>query len=216
LIAILYILATFFCGLCTLFVIHRQTGSSIVYAPIVVALFYVMPFHLLGLMLMLNGTTLVNLDNGFLLLSSCLMTLSIYTILSRSWNGYSLPIVGEYSYPSTWVMLSFLVLLLTHIIVIGSVLSAPPRGFDALWYHLPMAVNWSLSESLLPLIGSYVEFYPGNAELLLFPLIGSVENDSWFSLAQYPWLLLAAAPLWVMSREFGADKQTSLLHSVHF
>ncbi len=91
-----------------------------------------------------------------------------------------------------------------HGLLLTSVFSAPPRGFDALWYHLPNALRWYRSQALGLHVGSYIEYYPGNGELLALPLF-TIANDSWLGLLQYPWLLITALVVSLLARRGGAS-----------
>jgi hypothetical protein len=73
-------------------------------------------------------------------------------------------------------------------LLVVSTLSAPPRGFDALWYHLPAALHWIQTGGLGVGLGAAHQFYPGNGELLVMPLV-ALANDSWAGLVQLPALI---------------------------
>jgi hypothetical protein len=94
--------------------------------------------------------------------------------------------------------------LVTHVLLVASVFSAPPRGFDALWYHLPNLQRIFRSHTLDVQVGSYIEFYPSNAELFGLPLL-ALENDSWVGLLQYPWFLIAALVTALLARRVGTS-----------
>lgn len=91
-----------------------------------------------------------------------------------------------------------------HLLLLASTLSAPPRGFDALWYHLPNALWWYRTRTLDVQVGSYIEFYPGNGGLLGLPLL-ALDDDSWLGLVQYPWFLAAALIAALLARRAGAS-----------
>jgi hypothetical protein len=207
---LLYLLLVVLGAISTTVLLRPQKVSGLVYVPIAVALLYVIPFHLLGLWNLATGAPVVTCGYGSVLLLCFLICLTPFlAVRVPGLSGFDLPV--RFVLPPRWIAVLSLLLVSTHGAVILAALSAPPRGFDALWYHLPMAVSWHQTKSLLPTIGSSVEFHPGNAELLLLPLLGGLGNDSWLGLAQYPWLLASAIPVWLLSRELGAGRHTSLL-----
>jgi hypothetical protein len=87
-------------------------------------------------------------------------------------------------------------------VAIVSALSAPPRGWDVLTYHLPRAVSWLLHGDLGP-YGSTGAFYPGNAEFPILTLLFT-GSDRLVPLIQIPFALLGAAALFGIARRLGA------------
>lgn len=87
-------------------------------------------------------------------------------------------------------------------------LSAPPRGWDVLTYHMPMASGW-LQYGDLAVRGAAVGGpYPGNAELGVLTLLMS-GSDRLAPLLQIPFVFLGAAALFGIARELGARRQTA-------
>lgn len=93
-------------------------------------------------------------------------------------------------------------------------LSAPPRGWDVLTYHMPKALAW-LQHGNLGNYGAIATFYPGNGELaILFSLF--TGTDRLASLVQLPFGLLGAVALYGLARELGARKLSAAASSVVF
>ena len=102
--------------------------------------------------------------------------------------------------------------LLPHAIVLG--LSAPPRGWDVLAYHMPRALSW-LQHGNLGAYGSEAAFYPGNAEIaILFSLF--TGSDRLASLIQLPFALLGALSVYGIARELGARSRPAIASAVVF
>ncbi|MFH1865005.1 MAG: phospholipid carrier-dependent glycosyltransferase [Candidatus Eisenbacteria bacterium] len=96
----------------------------------------------------------------------------------------------------------------------ASGLSAPPRGWDVLTYHLPRAVSW-LQHGDLGAYGPEAAFYPGNAELLI--LMGLFTGtDRLAPLIQAPFLALAALALFALARTIGARRWSAAIASLVF
>ena len=97
---------------------------------------------------------------------------------------------------------------------VASGLSAPPRGWDVLTYHLPRAVSW-LQHGDLGAYGPEAAFYPGNAELLV--LMGLFTGtDRLVPLIQAPFLVLAALALFALARTIGARRWSAAIASLVF
>lgn len=97
---------------------------------------------------------------------------------------------------------------------VASGLSAPPRGWDVLTYHMPRAVSW-LQHGDLGTYGPEAAFYPGNAELLL--LMGLFTGtDRLAPLIQAPFLALAALALFALARTIGARRWSAAVASLVF
>ena len=96
----------------------------------------------------------------------------------------------------------------------ASGLSAPPRGWDVLTYHLPRAVSW-LQHGDLGAYGPEAAFYPGNAELLI--LMGLFTGtDRLAPLIQAPFLALAGLALFALARTIGARRWSAAIASIVF
>jgi hypothetical protein len=92
---------------------------------------------------------------------------------------------------------------------VASGLSAPPRGWDVLSYHLPRAVSWLHHGDLGP-HGSTGAFYPGNAELPILTLLFA-GSDRLVPLLQLPFALLGGAALFGLARTIGASIRSAAL-----
>ncbi len=92
-------------------------------------------------------------------------------------------------------------------VAVSSALSAPPRGWDVLTYHLPRAAAWLLHGDL-GVYGSTGAFYPGNAQLAILLLFFS-GSDLLVSLVQLPFVLLGAVALYGLARQLGASTTSS-------
>jgi hypothetical protein len=68
----------------------------------------------------------------------------------------------------------------------------PPRGYDALWYHLPLAVSFSRAHHLEPPGRDLTFYFPGNVELLARSLL-DIFGVRALCLVQWPFALGAAA-----------------------
>ena len=96
----------------------------------------------------------------------------------------------------------------------SSGLSAPPRGWDVLTYHLPRAVGW-LQHGDLGAYGPEAAFYPGNAELLLLSGLFT-GTDRFAPFIQAPFLALAALALFALARTIGARRWSAAIASLVF
>jgi len=115
---------------------------------------------------------------------------------------------------SVAVLVLVLVLAALLASAVASGLSAPPRGWDVLTYHLPRAVSW-LQHGDLGAYGPEAAFYPGNAELLV--LMGLFTGtDRLVPLTQAPFLLLAALALFALARTIGARRWSAAVASLVF
>ncbi|MFH1501688.1 MAG: phospholipid carrier-dependent glycosyltransferase [Candidatus Eisenbacteria bacterium] len=93
-------------------------------------------------------------------------------------------------------------------------LSAPPRGWDVLSYHMPKALAW-LQNGNLGSYGSLAAFYPGNGEIaILFSLF--TGTDALAPLVQLPFALLGAAAVYGLARELGARATSAAASAVVF
>ncbi len=89
----------------------------------------------------------------------------------------------------------------------ASALSAPPRGWDVLSYHLPRAASWLLHGGF-DAYGGTGAFYPGNAEFLLLSALFT-GSDRLAPLTQLPFTGLAAAAIYGLARLLGASRRTA-------
>jgi hypothetical protein len=102
--------------------------------------------------------------------------------------------------------------LLPHAVLLG--LSAPPRGWDVLAYHMPRALSW-LQRGNLGAYGSEAAFYPGNAEIaILFSLFTGTDRIA--SLVQLPFALLGALGVYGIARELGARMKPATASAIVF
>jgi hypothetical protein len=86
-------------------------------------------------------------------------------------------------------------------------LSAPPRGWDILAYHLPRTLAW-LQHGDLGAYGSTGAFYPGNAGLPILSLLLS-GSDRFVPITQLPFALLSGVALFGLAREIGASARSA-------
>jgi hypothetical protein len=108
-----------------------------------------------------------------------------------------------------WLALGVIVVGAFLAFAAASGLSAPPRGWDILSYHLPRAMSWLLHGDLGPR-GSTGAFYPGNAELPILTLLFS-GSDRLVPVVQLPFALLAGVALFGLARAIGASIRSSAL-----
>jgi len=88
-------------------------------------------------------------------------------------------------------------------------LSAPPRGWDILAYHLPRTLAW-LHHGDLGAYGSTGAFYPGNAGLPILSLLLS-GSDRLVPIIQLPFALLSGVALFGLAREIGARVRSAAI-----
>lgn len=80
-------------------------------------------------------------------------------------------------------------------------LASPPRGFDALWYHLPAAVAFGRTRALDPPGRDLVFYFPANVELLARALLDLSPRA--LALIQWPFALASAAAASALARAIG-------------
>lgn len=102
--------------------------------------------------------------------------------------------------------------ILPHAVVLG--LSAPPRGWDVLAYHLPRAVAW-LQHGNLGHYGSQPAFYPGNGEIAMM-LCLHAGSDRLVPIVQLPFALLGAVAAFGLARILGARPRSAAVPAVVF
>ena len=88
-------------------------------------------------------------------------------------------------------------------------LSAPPRGWDILAYHLPRTLAW-LQHGDLSAYGSTGAFYPANAGLPILSILFS-GSDRLVPIIQLPFAFLAGVALFGLARELGATARSAAL-----
>src|SRR5206468_2118542 len=107
----------------------------------------------------------------------------------RRWPRSRLVLIAAAPYPLTLV----------------GALTSPPRGYDALWYHLPMLVGFSRQGHLEPPGRDLVFFFPGNFELL-----GRIAYDAcgaWvLGLLQWPFALAVGCAAGELARTLGGRR----------
>lgn len=103
-------------------------------------------------------------------------------------------------------------LLLPHVVMLG--LSAPPRGWDVLAYHMPMALSW-FQHGNLGTYGSDTAFYPGNGEIAILMSLFT-GTDRLASLIQLPFLLLGTLSVYGIARELGVKRKAATAAAVVF
>ncbi len=114
--------------------------------------------------------------------------------------------------PAVLVAIGVAVVLLPNSIVLA--LSAPPRGWDVLAYHLPRAVAW-LQHGNLGNYGASAAFFPGNGEIAL--LLGLFTGtDRLAPLVQLPFALLGAVAVYGLARELGTKARSAAVPAIIF
>ncbi|MBD3347767.1 MAG: phospholipid carrier-dependent glycosyltransferase [Candidatus Eisenbacteria bacterium] len=93
-------------------------------------------------------------------------------------------------------------------------LSAPPRGWDVLSYHMPKALAW-LQHGNLGNYGTIATFYPGNGELAVL-LSMFTGTDRLAPLVQLPFGLLGAIGVYGIARELGGRRLSSAAATLVF
>jgi 4-amino-4-deoxy-L-arabinose transferase-like glycosyltransferase len=101
---------------------------------------------------------------------------------------------------------------LSNAVVLG--LSAPPRGWDVLSYHMPKAVSW-LQSGNLGNYGSVAAFYPGNGEIAILVSLFT-GTDRLAPLVQLPFALLSGVALYGIARQLGARARAAAVPAVVF
>jgi hypothetical protein len=84
-------------------------------------------------------------------------------------------------------------------------LAAPPRGYDALWYHLPQAVHFWRSHELTPAGRDLVFYFPGNGELLT-ALGAEIFGPRALPLVQWPFAFGSALAAFCLARALGVRR----------
>jgi len=205
--------------LCGLAVGRRHAGAAR-FVAFGVASFatLVLVFHVLGALSMLVGAGLVR-PWGAAALAPAAGLVAWY--LSRRRSGppgagqAGAPGAPRRLWPPGWagVVLAAGCVFLVNALV--TALSAPPRGWDVLTYHMPMASTW-LQYGDLAVRGAAVGGpYPGNAELGILTLLMS-GSDRLAPLLQMPFVFLAAAAVYGIARELGARRAAAAVPAAIF
>lgn len=114
--------------------------------------------------------------------------------------------------PAVLVAIGVAVVFLPNAIVLA--LSAPPRGWDVLAYHLPRTVAW-LQHGNLGNYGASAAFFPGNGEIAL--LLGLFTGtDRLAPLVQLPFALLGAVAVYGLARELGTKVRSAVVSAIVF
>jgi hypothetical protein len=187
--------------------------------------FLTVAFHVLAVSAALTGGSLVtpgNLVIATALLGAASWGVRVRRIAQRRRSNVEEPAPSPKAHPrarlnstiSAPVLVLAVVLAALLACAVASGLSAPPRGWDVLTYHLPRAVSW-LQHGDLGAYGPEAAFYPGNAELLvlmgLFP-----GTDRLVPLFQAPFLVLAGLALFALARTIGARRWSAAIASLVF
>jgi hypothetical protein len=91
----------------------------------------------------------------------------------------------------------------------------PPEGWDAMVYHLPLAVKWFQQGSLAFIQESWKFTMPSNGEL--FPLfLMSLGNERFLSLSCLPFTLLAILAVYSLARRVSDSYEGALLATLGF
>ena len=123
--------------------------------------------------------------------------------------AYSTPRASQ-----VWGALSLAACVAFFAVAVLSAVSAPPRGWDVLTYHLPRAVSW-LQHGDLGAYGSTGAFYPGNAEIPLLSILFT-GSDVLAPLIQLPFAALAGAAVYGIAREIGATSRSAAIAAAVF
>jgi len=97
------------------------------------------------------------------------------------------------------------VALLPYAVTAFAALASAARGFDALWYHLPLAMSFLRSGHLEPPGRDLVFYFPGDGELL-GRMLGDVAGVRAMPLVQWPFALVAAAATVALARAVGVRR----------
>lgn len=206
----------------SLAVVHLWRGVALRLIVVGVVTFAaaVLSFHVLGLLSALTGRPLVTPST---------LAAAVASLCALSWMARSTALrrrrvkpgasntdgprriasaAGRARFPSSVaVLLAFGAALLAC--AVASALSAPPRGWDVLMYHLPRAVSW-LQHGDLGAYGPAASFYPGNAELLMLHVL-QTGSDRLVPLVQAPFLILACLAVFELARSIGARTWSAAL-----
>jgi hypothetical protein len=85
-------------------------------------------------------------------------------------------------------------------------LRSTPRGYDALWYHLPTAAAFARAGHLEPPGRDLVFYFPGNLELVARTLFDLTGRANAMTLAQLPFALALAPLCAAIARRLGAGR----------
>jgi hypothetical protein len=96
-------------------------------------------------------------------------------------------------------------LALPYALTFYGALASPARGFDALWYHLPLAAAFRAHAHLEPPGRDLVFYFPGNGELLAGALVEMLGPRA-LPLVQWPFALLSAHAAYAVARAVGARR----------
>lgn len=93
-----------------------------------------------------------------------------------------------------------------HIVLLTESLLRPPRGYDGLFYHLPLIVRWMRQGRLFQFFHEVPEYcHPSNCELWQW-LPASTGRENLIEAAMLPLGLLLGLTAFVLAREFGARR----------
>jgi hypothetical protein len=95
---------------------------------------------------------------------------------------------------------------LPYALTLFGALASPPRGFDALWYHLPAAVGFARAHHLEPPGRDLVFYFPGDLELLARTFLDAFGPRA-LSLVQWPFAIGAALGAHALARALGLTRQ---------
>lgn len=91
----------------------------------------------------------------------------------------------------------------------------PPAGWDALVYHLPLAIKWLQQESLAFIQESWKFQMPSNGNI--FPLfLMYLGNEQILSLASLPFTLLAMLAVYGLAQRLSASREEALIAALGF
>ncbi len=145
---------------------------------------------------------------------ACLVFLIIRYRYRFSWSRALLPVQGllQKARKNLFVFLGVTMVAGLLLITLIQALNAAPFGYDALAYHLPMAVEWSESGQVFPIsLSSFLSYMPGGAELLMSYIIMAFRSDLLTSLIQLPFLIITALAVYQIVRNLGVRRVGAMI-----
>jgi len=180
----------------------------------------IISFHIAATIAMITGAGLVHITTvcGILIL----FLLAEYWICGRSQHDKMLYSTIKFAELGKMlrsvdrlVQLSVIVAVAIGLLFFLEAVTRPPAGWDALVYHLPLALKWSQSGSLAFIQESWKFQMPSNGDI--FPLfLLYFGNENILSLASLPFTLLAMLSLYSLARRLSASQEEALIAVLGF
>lgn len=104
----------------------------------------------------------------------------------------------DYVVAGVWLVIGAIL-----VVQLWSVIGVPPFGIDSLGYHLPKALNWLQTGSLLTINPVSFFYYPGVSELFDVWLLLPFHDPVLVNLQNWPFALLAVLALYSLARRSG-------------